>query len=310
MVPMADKPGPTFNPAQEKKKEKKRFPAAFAKYKFYLDIKASKVKSTLIEDILALGGSLVEFLTKEVTHVISEGPEWKFLLVSNGTSCGPPSPWTPGGTPSPSASWDGDRNKKIKSRAESILNATKAPERSGGCSDVLEIAKKFKCHIWSLNKTLTWLTKFKSKYGNLHSGQKQNQQKHKERELRDPFLKLDSCLRYAKPTFSEFKSWPRISLEGWAGSSPFSEQRKKQKKKSFPGRFELNHKKEEPSPRRKECAKKKDGGFCEICNKSYSDLDGHLKGELHNKFVKDVNNWTEVDCKVDTSLPLARSILF
>ena len=50
--------------------------------------------------------SLVEFLTKEVTHVISEGPEWKFLLVSNGTSCGPPSPWTPGATPSPSASWD------------------------------------------------------------------------------------------------------------------------------------------------------------------------------------------------------------
>ena len=176
--------------------------------------------------------------------------------------------------------FQGDRTKKVKSRAENILSATKTPDRSGGCSDVLEIAKKFKCHIWSLNKTLAWLTKFKSKYGNLHSaGQKQTSAKHKERELRDPFLKLDSCIRYAKPSFSEFKTWPRISLEGWAGSSPFSEQRRKLKKKSFPDRFELNHKKEEePSPRRKDCAKKKDGGFCEICNKSYSVLDSHLKG--------------------------------
>lgn len=50
--------------------------------------------------------NLVEFLTKEVTHVISEGPEWKFLVLSSG-KCGPPSPWTPGAaTPSPSTSLD------------------------------------------------------------------------------------------------------------------------------------------------------------------------------------------------------------
>ena len=62
MVPTAQKPGLNINPGQEKKKEKKKIPAAFAKYKFYLDIKASKVKSTLLEDITALGGvSLVQF---------------------------------------------------------------------------------------------------------------------------------------------------------------------------------------------------------------------------------------------------------
>ena len=52
--------------------------------------------------------TLVEFLTKEVTHVISEGPEWKFL--SDGSSCGPPSPWTPGASPSPSTSLDVSSN--------------------------------------------------------------------------------------------------------------------------------------------------------------------------------------------------------
>jgi len=56
MVPTAQKPGLLINPGQEKKKEKKKFPAAFSKYKFYLDIKASKVKSSLLDDIAALGG--------------------------------------------------------------------------------------------------------------------------------------------------------------------------------------------------------------------------------------------------------------
>ena len=70
--------------------------------------------------------TLVEFLTKEVTHVISEGPEWKFLLVANGTSCGPPSPaptlspWTPAATPSPATSTSHDVRHyiPIKSKIE------------------------------------------------------------------------------------------------------------------------------------------------------------------------------------------------
>ena len=37
--------------------EKRRsYPAAFAKYRFYLDIRSARAKAALIEDILALGG--------------------------------------------------------------------------------------------------------------------------------------------------------------------------------------------------------------------------------------------------------------
>ena len=40
-----------------KSAEKRRsYPAAFAKYRFYLDIRSARVKAALIEDILALGG--------------------------------------------------------------------------------------------------------------------------------------------------------------------------------------------------------------------------------------------------------------
>ena len=55
MVSTAQKPGSHRTPANDKK-SKKSYPAAFTKYKFYLDVKSSKVKSNLVDDIIALGG--------------------------------------------------------------------------------------------------------------------------------------------------------------------------------------------------------------------------------------------------------------
>lgn len=198
----------------------------------------------------------------------------------------------------------------MKSRVESILGASRNPDRNAGSSDVLEIAKRFNCNIWSLNKTLTWLNKFKSKYGSLSSSVPKPVQKHKERLLREPFIKLDSSLKYARPAFSEFKVWPSVSFEGWAGSSPFSDQRRRQGRKSLGTRLDLDAKKDEAAGKRKECVRKKEGGFCEICNKSYSELERHLVGDLHSSFVRDGSNWTELDCKVDADIEAARQILF
>ena len=48
---------PVGHSTNSKKKSKKTsYPAAFAKYKFYLDVKLSKTKTKLVEDISSLGG--------------------------------------------------------------------------------------------------------------------------------------------------------------------------------------------------------------------------------------------------------------
>ena len=48
---------PVGQAINNKKKAKKiAYPAAFSKYKFYLDIKVSKIRSKLVEDISSLGG--------------------------------------------------------------------------------------------------------------------------------------------------------------------------------------------------------------------------------------------------------------
>ena len=206
--------------------------------------------------------------------------------------------------------FQGDRKKGVKSRVDNLLAASKNPERSAGGTDVLDIAKKFHCQIWSLNKTIAWLAKFKSKYGGLSSGPKSGQ-KAKEKLLCNPFLKIDNSVKYVRPAYSEFKNWPRISYEGWVGSSPFSEQGRKVKRKNIANRLaRLSDKREEANLKRKDCVKKKEGGFCEICNKSFSELERHLKGELHTKFVKDSRNWVDVDSKLDVQLPSAINLLY
>jgi len=302
--------------SHHKRKHKNPLPLVFSKYNFYLDVKASKSKTALIEDICILGGKLAEFLTREVTHVISECPEWKFSSV-NTSKCGPPSPWTPGATPSPVTSIDGDRRPKVRSRVESIVGSTKPTDSYSG-ADVIETAKKFRCQIWAFNKTLSWLDKFKAKFRKANiSGEGNSRhihhtpiQRSNNYNLVEPFIKLDSTQRYSKPSFSELKAWPKINFESYAGISPFSEQKKQSARKKLANRLDPVRNKEDF--KKKDTVKKKVSGFCEICNVNYSEIERHLRGESHVNFVRDLSNWKELDANTDSEVLLHRrnSILF
>lgn len=292
------------------------YPTAFSKYRFYLDVRSTKSKVALIEDIKALGGTLEEFLSKEITHVISDSPEWKFPIASlagAGGATGPPSPWTPTPTPSPatSTSVEGvDRNKRSgaqpKSRIEAILEAASQPARSAGSSNVLENARKWNCQIWSLAKTLAWLDKFKAKYGPLRPKTKPAAHSRStssidvvtvQRILAPPCIKLENVARRNKPVFAELKTWPTIHFDGKAGSSPFIAPSSREKRKKLAKRLDIHCDKKQnkkPSPP-KVVLKKKQSGFCEICNKSYTDLEEHLISEAHSQFVNNSVNWKDVD---------------
>lgn len=304
-----------------------KYPAAFGKYRFYLDVRSSKSKGALIEDIKSLGGALEEFLSKEITHVISDSPEVKFPPASPagaGAAAGPPSPWTPTPTPSPatSTSLEGvDRNKRSgvqpKSRVEAILEAAKQPARSGGSSDVLENARRWNCQIWSLEKTLKWLERFKNKYGELRPKSRPPHGRDSspslavvtsQRLLTPPCIKLENVARLNKPVFAELKAWPTIYYDGKPGTSPFSVPSSKEKTKKLAKRLDIHRdvlkKAKKPSPP-KVLTKKRQSGFCEICNKSYTDLEEHLGSEGHTQFVNNSYNWREVDeCYKEWVFPL------
>ena len=103
----------------------------------------------------------------------------------------------------------GDRGlKKPKSRVDCIVAAARAPPRTG-TSDVIELARRLNCHIWALHKTLEWLAKFKAKYGHLKAGYgsitagRPVNTTPALRDLKTPFIKLESCLKALRPLYAE-----------------------------------------------------------------------------------------------------------
>ena len=174
------------------------------------------------------------------------------------------------------------------------------PAKVSVSTSLLEKAVQLGIQIWSLAKTLAWLAKFRAKYGpHGHLRSSDSRAKSSQRTTRPltaPCIKLESAAATTRPIFAELKSWPSLHFDGRPGSSPFSVPSSRQRNKKLAKRLDLQL---EPSAvRRKEetVAKvKKTGGFCEICNTSFSSLEAHLVTELHAGFVTCKDNWEEVE---------------
>ena len=206
----------------------------------------------------------------------------------------------------------GDRGlKKPKSRVDCIVAAARAPPRTG-TSDVIELARRLNCHIWALHKTLEWLAKFKAKYGHLKAGYgsitagRPVNTTPALRDLKTPYIKLESCLKALRPLYAELKEYPELYTDGRSGSSPFSGPYSRSRRKKLVKRLDLDRRAEKlperveilpaaaVAPPKKACHKKKQG-FCEICSLSFSDLESHLVSDTHTKFVRTTSNWVKVD---------------
>jgi len=296
---------------------KTKVPQAFKEYKFFLDLREGRSRTTLAEEIKLLGGQLEECLSKEATHLISDCPLSEYPQSTS--TAGPPSPWTPTQTPSPatpSSAVGGsctDRTRRsacgpsVGSRAEVILSKARPQIKAcvGGSSNssrqVLETALRLKIQVWSYQKTLTWLQKFKDKYGSLSKSVgkvRQPSESRNKRLLTNPCIKLESSARNLRPVFAELKSWPNLHFDGRSGSCPFTVPSSRSKSRKLSKRLDLErdaNKSVKKDSKASASVKKKSSGFCEICNVNYPELEQHLLTEQHIKFVTDSNNWKELD---------------
>ena len=276
-----------------------------------------------------------EFFSKEVTAVITDTPESQFpglTKTEKGAVFGPPSPWTPrtpGQSPATSTSTstsilDSDRKRasiKPPSRAGAILaRAKNSKVTSSNSTQVLETAYNLNIGIWSVLKTIEWVEKYRIKYGASKDKDKDKYStpprvskvekrvpKVEKKVLLPPSLKLESTNsdENTRPSYFELKAWPQIRYDGRPGCSPFSTSGSSGAKlsvKKLAKRLDVDRE-EHPSAvksARKDSPsiatqKKKIKGFCEICNKNFSDLDQHLVTEKHREFITRQSNWTEVD---------------
>ena len=169
-------------------------------------------------------------------------------------------------------------------------------------TSLLEKAVQLGVQIWSLAKTLAWLAKFRAKYGphsHLRSSDsaRSKSSQRTTRPLTAPCIKLESTAATTRPIFAELKAWPSLHFDGRPGSSPFSVPSSRQRNKKLAKRLDLQLEPSQSVRRKEETAAakvKKTGGFCEICNTSFSSLEAHLVTELHAGFVNSNDNWQEV----------------
>jgi len=266
--------------------------------------------------------------SKEATHLISDCPLSEYPQATS--TAGPPSPWTPTQSPSPatpSSAVGGSCNDRTRrsacgpsagSRAEVILSKARPQSKPciGGASNssrqVLETALRLKIQVWSYQKTLAWLQKFKDKYGTLSktAGKVRHQSESRnKRLLTNPCLKLQSSVRNLRPVFAELKSWPSLYFDGRSGSCPFTVPSSRSKSRKLSKRLDLerdvtNNKSAKKDTKTSAAVKKKTSGFCEICSLNYSDLEQHLATEQHSKFVNNADNWKELDIVIGVSSEL------
>ena len=48
--------------------------------------------------------------------------------------------------------------------------------------------------------------------------------------------------------------------------------------------------------------KRSNGGFCEVCNKYFSELERHISTEQHTQFVTEQENWADAEQCIQASL--------
>lgn len=251
------------------------------------------------------------FSVKDISVVITDASEERIKAANLGTSFAP-SPTTSLGTKSPSAHtvWsplsvqDHQKAKFVaKSRIDTILEKAKEKQKAEkSFCDVLETAAKHNIKIWALSKVLAWLESLKARLA------ANPRLKHRprspdptidpfyERELKAPYIKYEAENQLSRPVIYEFRKFPKVYCGGRAGQSPFV------------APVEVIQTYEPREAVKKSVAKKArsakpvvpQGGYCEICEAPFSELEEHIISKVHIAKVGLSDLWKKLDTCIES----------
>eukprot|EP00794_Sanderia_malayensis_P003315 gene3315-3800_t len=269
--------------------------------RFYLDLVGQGKIKIVQHSILDLGGTVEEFVSKEVYCIITDRVSVDEVIASN--KKGSHTPFL-GPYPSPlpqlssnkcyansPLSTDSPQSFEVKTlnatRGKTFLKHVAATQRQGS-TNLLENARK-----WNVKDS----DKQKSKY-------LQTNGSFKVKFLKSPFIKVEDQSRKYRPVYLEMDQWPTLHFESNPGACPFE---KPKRKKELAEANEENHSNEaetdncsqdvsnkpSESPRNKKDENK--GGYCECCKVRFTSLKQHLKGDQHRAYATNETNYAELD---------------
>ncbi|XP_029784312.1 protein DBF4 homolog A isoform X2 [Suricata suricatta] len=276
---------------------------------FYIDLPSVTVSEKLQKDIQDLGGRVEEFLSKDISYLISNKKEAKFAQTLGRISPvpSPESAYTAEPT-SPHPSHDGSsfkspdsmclsRGKLLVEKAikdhdfipsNSILsNALSWGVKILHIDDIRYYIEQKKKELYLLKKSSTSIRDVGKRVGI-------STQKARSR-LKKPFVKVEDMSQLYRPFYLQLTNMPFINYSIQKPSSPFDVDKPSciQKQTQVKLRIQADGNKY-GIPIQLQLKEKKKKGYCECCLQKYEDLETHLLSEQHRDFAQS-NHYQVVD---------------
>ncbi|XP_007980477.1 protein DBF4 homolog A isoform X2 [Chlorocebus sabaeus] len=290
--------------------EKSKYKPLWGKV-FYLDLPSVTISEKLQKDIKDLGGRVEEFLSKDISYLISNKKEAKFAQTLGRISPvpSPESAYT-AETTSPHPSHDGSsfkspdtvclsRGKLLVEKAikdhdfipsNSILsNALSWGVKILHIDDIRYYIEQKKKELYLLKKSSTSVRDGGKRVGT-------GAQKTRTGRLKKPFVKVEDMSQLYRPFYLQLTNMPFINYSIQKPCSPFDVDKPSsmQKQTQVKLRIQTDGDKYGGTSIQLQLKEKKKKGYCECCLQKYEDLETHLLSEQHRNFAQS-NQYQVVD---------------
>ncbi|XP_004676925.1 PREDICTED: protein DBF4 homolog A [Condylura cristata] len=293
----------------DNKPEKSKYKPLWGKV-FYIDLPSVTISEKLQKDIKDLGGRVEEFLSKDISYLISNKKEAKFAQTLGRISPipSPESAYT-AETTSPHPSHDGSsfkppdsvclsRGKLLVEKAikdhdfipsSSILsNALSWGVKILHIDDIRYYIEQKKKELYVLKKSSTSIR---------DAGKRGiGTQKTRTGRLKKPFVKVEDKSQLYRPFYLQLTNMPLINYSIQKPTSPFDVDKSSssQKQTQVNLRIQADGDKCGRNPAQLQLKEKKKKGYCECCLQKYEDLETHLLSQQHRNFAQS-NRYQIVD---------------
>ncbi|XP_006834384.1 PREDICTED: protein DBF4 homolog A [Chrysochloris asiatica] len=282
------------------KSEKCKYKPLWGKV-FYLDLPSVSIAEKLQKDIKDLGGRVEEFLSKDISYLISNKKEAKFAQTLNRISPvpSPESAYT-AETTSPHPSHDGSSFKApdsvCLSRGKLLVEKAIKDHDFIASNSVLSNALTWgvkilhiddiRCYIEQKKKELYLFKKSSTSMRDV--GKRVCPQKTRTGRLKKPFVKVEDMCQLYKPFYLQLTNMPFINYSIQKPCSPFDVDKScsTQKQTQIKLRIQTDGDKYDGTPIQLRLKEKKKKGYCECCLQKYEDLETHLLCEQHRNFAQ------------------------
>ncbi|XP_066095740.1 protein DBF4 homolog A isoform X1 [Saccopteryx bilineata] len=286
----------------DNKPEKSKYKPLWGKI-FYIDLPSVTISEKLQKDIKDLGGRIEEFLSKDISYLISSKKEAK-LAQTFGQISPVPSPESAytAETTSPHPSHDGSSFKSpdsvCLSRGKLLVEKAIKDHDFIPSNSILSNALSWgvkilhvddiRYYIDQKKKELNLLKKSSTSIKDVGKKVGIGTQKTRTGRLKKPFLKVEDISQHYRPFYLQLTSMPFINYSIQKPSSPFDIDKPSniQKQTQVKLRIQTDGDKCGEIPIQLLLKEKKKKGYCECCLRKYEDLETHLLTEQHRNFAQ------------------------